>query len=144
MFVLVQTTKKSTCCQGVSKSDEGYSTTTTQQQQAGVTTNTESQNSSQDLWWCIGWCVAWRIVYLMLTRNKPSGIKAQQLLTRFLCFLRNPSRLTNLPSKLQQRSSLARLVSRLHCAISVGCVCCLCFLPSASPSNSATKQHELK
>jgi hypothetical protein len=29
MFVLVQTTKKSTCCQGVSKSDEGYSTTTT-------------------------------------------------------------------------------------------------------------------
>jgi hypothetical protein len=28
MFVLVQTTKKSTCCQGVSKSDEGYSTTT--------------------------------------------------------------------------------------------------------------------
>jgi hypothetical protein len=28
MFVLVQTTKKSTCCQGVSKSDEGDSTTT--------------------------------------------------------------------------------------------------------------------
>jgi hypothetical protein len=48
--------------------------------------------------------VAWRIVYLVLTRNKPSGIKAQQLLTRFVF----PSQ-SQLPNKSAKQAATKKL-----------------------------------
>jgi hypothetical protein len=50
-------------------------------------------------------CVAWRIVYLVLTRNKPSGIKAQQLLTRFFVF---PSQ-SQSPNKSAKQAATKKL-----------------------------------